>query len=134
MNPNDHIVLFDGVCNLCNRSVQFVIKHDKHKLYKFASLQSEAGRQLLIKGGLDPNSINSIILIYKGKYYNRSTAALKLLTSLNWHWKFFNVFLLIPTSFRDYIYNTIAKNRYRWFGKRKECYLPNLSIIDRFLS
>jgi predicted DCC family thiol-disulfide oxidoreductase YuxK len=118
---NKSIVLFDGICNLCNSSVQFVINHDNKQHFLFASIQSDASAKLLLQHNYKNNSLNTIVLIEGGKTYNKSTAVLKIARNLDGFWKIFYIFLFIPKIIRDKIYDIIAKNRYRWFGKKKEC-------------
>jgi predicted DCC family thiol-disulfide oxidoreductase YuxK len=126
------IILFDGVCNFCNRTVQFIIKRDKQGLFKFASLQSEIGKELLKKHGIDQN-IDSFILIVHERYYMKSTAALHVCKKLKGAWKLFYLFKIVPTPLRDIVYDHIAKNRYKWFGKREACVVPSKEIKNRFL-
>ena len=133
MKTESSIILFDGICNLCNSSVQFVIRHDKKKQFQFASLQSAVGQQLLISGGIEAISNNSFVLIDAGNYYQRSRAALRVLLRIGGAWKLFYLFILIPPFIRDAVYNFIARNRYRLFGKRNECMVPNDELRDRFL-
>ena len=130
---SNHIILFDGICNLCNSAVQFVIRNDKKKRFKFASLQSEAGKSLLLKGNLDPEKTDSFVLISENYYYTRSTAALKVLNLIGGRWSLLYSFILVPQSIRDFVYNLIAKNRYRWFGKKDNCMIPTASLKERFL-
>lgn len=126
------IVLFDGECNLCNRSVQFIIKRDPAGYFRFASLQSEIGRQLLRQYGL-PSDCNSFILIEDEQCYLRSTAALRVCRNLKGLWKILSIFLIIPRFLRDPIYNIIAKNRTRWFGTSNSCLMPSSGLEGRFL-
>lgn len=128
------IVLFDGVCNLCNNAVQFIIRHDKQKQFLFTSLQSEAGQKLLLQYNFQINELNSFILIDNNKAYSRSTGGLKVLQKMNGGWSLFHAFIIIPTFIRDPIYNLIAKNRYKWFGKKDECMIPTAELKARFLS
>jgi len=130
---NSPVILFDGVCNLCNGSVQFVIKHDKAGLFKFASLQSEAGQQLLKKYQLPATNFNSFVLIQDEKAYTKSTAALMVAKQLTGVVKSLYAFSIIPTFIRDGVYNFIAKNRYSWFGKKDSCMIPSANIEARFL-
>lgn len=129
----DKIILFDGICNLCNRSVQFIIRHDRSATFKFASLQSEVGQKLLSQF---PHlaDVNSIILIADNCAYAQSTAALKIARQLNGGLKLLYVFIVIPAALRDFIYNVIAKNRYRWFGRRDHCMVANEEQKNRFIS
>ena len=128
------IILFDGVCNLCNASVQFVIKHDKKKCFLFASLQSDAATKILLQ--LNQKSFenfNSIVLIENEVVYFKSDAALRIAKNLNGLIKLCYIFIIIPKPLRDGIYNYIAKNRYKWYGKKESCRLPSPAEADRFL-
>ncbi len=127
------ILLFDGECNFCDQSVQFIIKRDKKALYSFASLQSEVGQQL-IKTYHVPVHLDSLILIENDSYYVMSAAALRICRHLSGGWKLASLFWLIPRPLRDVLYKIIAKNRYKWFGKKKACILPTPEIKERFLS
>ncbi|MCG9972331.1 thiol-disulfide oxidoreductase DCC family protein [Christiangramia crocea] len=132
---NKKIVLFDGVCNLCNGAVQFIIKHDKKDVFRFASLQSESGRKLVEERGLDPDEIDSIMLIEPGvAYYRKSTAALEISRDLSGGYSLLKNFLGLPEGFRDLIYDLIAKNRYKWFGKKDECMIPTPELKSKFLN
>lgn len=126
------LILFDGVCNLCTGSVQFVLKRDQEKKFTFASLQSTTAQKLLSQFDLSNNTFNSFILYQDGKMYTRSTAALKLFQQLK-GWKWVKIFWIVPKFIRDGVYNLIAKNRYRWFGKKEECWLPTPALKERFL-
>ncbi|MCF6410166.1 thiol-disulfide oxidoreductase DCC family protein [Pseudalkalibacillus salsuginis] len=126
------ILLFDGECNLCNGIVQFVIKRDPNTKFQFAALQSETGQKLLKEYDL-PNQFDSFIMIEGGKAYQKSSAALRVVSHLNGGWRLFTVFKIIPTPIRDVIYNFIARNRYKWFGKRDSCMIPTPDIKSRFL-
>jgi predicted DCC family thiol-disulfide oxidoreductase YuxK len=126
------IILFDGVCNLCTGSVQFVLKRDKEKRFLFASLQSGYGQNLLKQFDLPANAYNSFVLFQDKKIYTRSTAALKVFQELK-RWKWVKIFWVVPRFIRDGVYNLIAKNRYRWFGKKSECWLPTPELKARFL-
>ncbi|MDP4148246.1 MAG: thiol-disulfide oxidoreductase DCC family protein [Bacteroidota bacterium] len=129
------VLFFDGVCNLCNRSVQFVLKHDKAGKFRFASLQSVAGQDLLKKAGSAPGMyFDSFVLLESGKLYTRSMAALRVLKGLGGPWALLYVFRFIPAFIRDGLYNWIARNRYRWFGRRDECSVPSAEWEGRFLS
>jgi predicted DCC family thiol-disulfide oxidoreductase YuxK len=128
------IILFDGVCNLCEASVQFVLLRDKHGYFKFASLQSKFAQQLLSERGLKTNHFDSLVLIENGEIYQRSDAALRVAKNLHGAWKLLYVFIVVPKFFRDAVYNFIASNRYRWFGKKQECFLPKPEWRERFLN
>ncbi|MFT4092999.1 MAG: thiol-disulfide oxidoreductase DCC family protein [Niabella sp.] len=128
-----HIILFDGVCNLCNGAVQFVIKRDRRHIFRFASLQSEAGKQLLAAFGLPEDHLKSFVYIDGEKVYTRSDAALKVAGALSYPSKLMAVFLIIPKFIRDFFYNIIAMNRYKWFGKTDACMIPTPELRQRFL-
>lgn len=130
---NKSIILFDGVCNLCNSSVNFIIKHDTKKRFVFASLQSDAAKEILLQFPLKKNKIDSVILIQNGNIYEKSTAALLISKQLRGICKIAISFIIIPKYFRDTVYDWIAKNRYNWFGKKKRCVVPSADIKDRFL-
>lgn len=127
------IILFDGVCNLCNSAVNFIIKHDKKEHFLFASLQSDAAKEILLQYPLKKTSLNSIILITNNISYDKSTAALLISKQLNNGYKLIYYFIVIPKFIRDFVYNLIANNRYKWFGKQKSCKIPSLEIKNRFL-
>ncbi|PWU67697.1 MULTISPECIES: thiol-disulfide oxidoreductase DCC family protein [Gracilibacillus] len=126
------VILFDGVCNFCNHSVQFIIKHDPKQKFQFASLQSKIGEQFK-KDYHIPHHIDSIVLIDEEKAYTKSTAALRIAKELKGLYKGLYVLLIIPKPIRDKIYQIVAKNRYRWFGKRTSCMIPNPEDKQRFL-
>lgn len=134
MNTQHPVVLFDGVCNLCNSSVQFIIKKDKSNQFYFASLQGETGQALLKKFNLSTSHFNSFILVKDERVYTKSTAVLKLLKMLGGWWKLLYAFIIVPPFIRDAIYSFIAVNRYRWFGKRESCMLPTPELKKRFFS
>jgi predicted DCC family thiol-disulfide oxidoreductase YuxK len=126
------IILFDGICNLCNSGVQFMIKRDSKCHFKFVSLQSDTGQMLLHKYGIS-NKIDSIIVIEKEKVYIKSSAALYISRYLDGYWKYLKILKVLPPSIRDFLYDIVAKNRYRWFGKKETCMLPTLKMKKRFL-
>jgi predicted DCC family thiol-disulfide oxidoreductase YuxK len=128
------IVLFDGVCNLCNGAVQFIIRHDKKKQYLFASLQSKEGQKLLKQYNFPLNELNSFILIINGKVYTKSTGALHVAKKLKGLYPVLYGFIIVPKFVRDGIYNWVAKNRYKWFGKKDECMIPSPELKARFLN
>jgi predicted DCC family thiol-disulfide oxidoreductase YuxK len=131
--PDKNIVLFDGVCNLCNGLVLFIIKRDRAGKFKFASLQSDIGQQLLIHFGLAKNEFESIVFIQGENYSLKSAAALKILRELGGAWKIFYVFIFVPRPIRDFFYDLIAKSRYKIFGKRDVCMIPTPELKERFL-
>ncbi len=130
---NKSIVLFDGVCNLCNNAVQFIIKHDSDGHFLFASLQSAIGQELLRKYQLPTQNFDTFILVEKKDCYDKSTAALRIAKKLQGFWKWSYVFMIVPKCIRDALYTRIAKNRYKWFGKKEQCWLPSVELKQRFL-
>ncbi|WP_248736283.1 thiol-disulfide oxidoreductase DCC family protein [Neobacillus rhizosphaerae] len=128
----ERIILFDGVCNLCNSSVQFIIKRDTKGNFKFASLQGATGQKLLEKYGLNTD-INSFVFIENERIFVKSTGALRVCWNLNGSWKMLSAFLVLPRFIRDFFYEIIAKNRYKWFGKKESCMLPLPEWKNRFL-
>ncbi len=133
LSTNKSIILFDGICNLCNSTVQFVLKHDKKERFLFASLQSDAAQEILLHFKQDISTLSSLKLIKNGKIYDKSTAALLIVKELNDLWSVLAIFLIIPKFLRDPLYNLIAKNRYKWFGKKEQCMVPHPSLKKRFL-
>ncbi len=131
---NHPIILFDGICNLCNGSVQYVIRHDPAALFRFASLQSESGRQLLKNLGLPQNNFNSFVLIQNGRAFTQSTAALNVAKQLKGFSKLIYGFIIVPPFIRNRVYKIIAKNRYKWFGERDHCMIPTPELKSRFLN
>lgn len=131
---NKQLILFDGVCNLCNSSVNFIIKRDKKNTFLFTPLQSHLGKQIIKEYNIDTNKTDSILLYIpkKGITY-KSTAALKVASHLGFPVKILSVFLIIPTFIRNWIYDFIAKNRYKWFGKKETCMMPSPELKSKFL-
>jgi len=132
-NLHQPLILFDGVCNLCNASVNFIIKRDNYQHFKFASIQSDAGKQILLQHNKKKHSLTSIILIYNNTLYYKSTAILKLLYILGGIYSLSVIGYLIPKKLRDWLYDYIAKNRYKWYGKSKSCMMPSTQLKQRFL-
>jgi len=129
-----HIILFDGVCNFCNDSVRFVMKRDKKDLYRYASLQSSLGQQMTSERAIDTSEVDSTILIVPGEaYYLKSNAALQISKNLTGLYPLLSVFLVIPSGIRDFFYDIIARNRYKWFGKKEECQIPTPEERAKFL-
>ncbi|HZG73527.1 MAG TPA: thiol-disulfide oxidoreductase DCC family protein [Chondromyces sp.] len=126
------IILFDGECNFCDSSVQFIIKRDPEGIFHFASLQSETGQKLLEQYKV-PKDIDSMILIEEDKVYYKSTAALRICRRLQGAWKWLYALVLIPRPVRDFVYEIVARNRMKWFGKKDSCMLPPPNIRKRFL-
>ena len=127
------IVLFDGVCNFCNGSVNFIIEHDKAGYFKFSPLQSEMGEQLMAKHDIDKTGTDSVIVIENKKAYTHSTGALRIARKLDGLWSWAYAFRIVPQPIRDFCYKTFAKYRYRLFGRRDECMMPTPEIRTRFL-
>lgn len=127
------VLLFDGICNFCNGTVNFIIKRDHKDKFCFASLQSNVGQELLKTFNLPTNDFDTFVLVEGKKYYIKSTAALKVLKKLGGVWSFLYILIIIPRPLRDIVYNLIAKNRYKWFGKKEQCILPAPDIKKKFL-
>lgn len=127
------VILFDGVCNLCSGAVQFVIKRDPKGYFKFASLQSDYGQYQLKRLGLDSRLFQSIVLITGDKFYERSDAALNVSRNLSGAWPLTYGFKIFPRFIRDAVYNLIARNRYKLFGKKEACWIPTPELKSRFL-
>lgn len=127
------IVLFDGVCNLCNGSVQKIIENDSKNQFKFASLQSDFGQIFLAEHKLDNQNFKSLVLIDGNKYFTQSDAALRIGKELKGIYKISTILLWIPKFIRNSVYNIIAKNRYKWFGKQDSCWLPTEDLKEKFI-
>jgi predicted DCC family thiol-disulfide oxidoreductase YuxK len=130
--PSGPVILFDGVCNLCNRFVQFVIARDLRAKFSFASLQSEAAARLGVRVG-SCDGPESIVLLENGRAFTQSTAALRIVVALGFPWTVAGALLLVPRPLRDWTYAVIARNRYRWFGRRQVCMVPTPDLKGRFL-
>jgi predicted DCC family thiol-disulfide oxidoreductase YuxK len=134
ISENQSVILFDGVCNFCNYWVNFIIKHDKQAIFKFASLQSEAGKIMSLKYKIDPSKVDSVILIENNQAYIYSDAAIKIAYQLNsFKWIYF-LGKMTPRIIRDFIYKFVAKNRYNWFGKKSSYMIPTPELKNRFLN
>ena len=132
--PHQKIILFDGICNLCNGSVIFILEREKRPLFKFASIQSALGQELLEWWGLPKDFNQAVILMDKGKVYLGSTAALKIGQELKFPWSILSSLgFLVPNIIRDWVYGQIAKHRYQWFGKRDVCMVPTEALRARFI-
>lgn len=127
------LLLFDGECNLCHGSVQFVLKRDRAQRFRFAALASTAGRQALAAAGAVPPLPDSMVLLHRGRVHTRSGAALAVARLLPWPWPLWSVFWIVPYPLRDLLYAFVARNRYRWFGKRASCWVPTPALRARFL-
>jgi predicted DCC family thiol-disulfide oxidoreductase YuxK len=133
MNRKKSVILFDGVCNLCNSSIDFVIKRDKADRFLLGALQSEEGKKLLAGLNANPNYLDSLVLIEDNKIYYRSTAALKIARKLSGGWPLLYGLIVLPSAIRDGVYDWIGKNRYRWFGEKSTCRLPTATEKAKFL-
>ncbi len=130
---NKHsVIFFDGVCNLCNASVQFAIEHDKKDVFRFTALQGDYAKNILTKFNLNPENMNSIILMEDDKLYNKSSAALRIAKRLNGIFPILYVFIVVPKFIRDWFYDIIAKNRYKWWGKQESCWVPSPELKSKF--
>ena len=127
------MLLFDGVCNLCNASVQWVLKRDRKGIFKFAALQSKTGQRLLQQLGFSQENFDTVVLVDGEKVFTRSDAPLEIARRLGGFWSLFSIFRIIPRFIRDAVYDWIARNRYRWFGRKEECMLPRPEWKSRFL-
>ena len=127
------VILFDGVCNFCNASVNFVMKRDPKGRFRFAPLQSDVAGELLDRSGLNRDDIDSIVLVEGDRAAVKSTATLRIVSQLTGLWPLLSVFRFVPRFLRDAVYDWIARNRYRWFGRRDSCMLPTAELRGRFL-
>ncbi|MGB1269666.1 MAG: thiol-disulfide oxidoreductase DCC family protein [Flavobacteriaceae bacterium] len=129
------IILFDGVCNLCNASINYVIDKDVKDEFRFLALQSDLGKELQDYLGITSKTLDSIILYIPNEaYYVKSTAAIKIISRFPGAWKLLSIFSIIPASIRDFIYDVVAKNRYKWYGKQNQCRIPTPELKSKFLS
>ncbi len=127
------VLLFDGVCNLCNGAVNFIIDRDPNGHFQFAALQSDFGQEQLEKLGFNQEDFDSLVLLSEGKVHKKSGAALRIAGKLNGLYPLLKAFLIIPPFIRDGVYDIIARNRYKWFGKRDECRIPTPELRSRFI-
>lgn len=129
----ERVILFDGVCNFCNASVNFVMDHDPNFHFKFAALQSDFAKERLAKAGLNTEEYDSVVLLEGDKIYTRSTAGLRIAKKLSGAWPLLYAFIIVPPFIRNAVYDLIARNRYRWFGKSENCRLPSPEERARFI-
>lgn len=127
------IVLFDGVCNLCSSSVQFILKRDKKNQFLFGSLQGKTGQQYLDRFNIPADTFNSFMLVEGNRLYTRSAGALRTLKHLGGGWSLLYTGIIVPAFLRDAVYNWVARNRYKWFGKKEECWVPTPALKAKFL-
>ena len=127
------VLLFDGVCNLCNGSVQFILKHEKSEKLKFSAIQSEAGQKLLSQHNIDPEQTNSVILVSDGVVYTESDAVAKVSEFLKFPYTLGRYMKVAPRGIRNAIYKKVATNRYKWFGQKESCMIPTPDLRNRFL-
>ena len=127
------IILFDGVCNLCNGSVVFIIKRDKKDVFRFAAIQSEEGQRLIKQYAIDTSKVDSILLLDGADYFAKSTAALMIARHLKGGYPLLYGFIILPVFFRNWVYDIIARNRYQWFGKKESCMIPTPELKGKFL-
>ncbi|MBA6154165.1 thiol-disulfide oxidoreductase DCC family protein [Gelidibacter maritimus] len=134
LEKNKKLILFDGVCNLCDASVQYVIKHDKDDVFRYTTLQGEVGQAVIKKFNVDTNKMDSILLYSSedGISY-KSSAALKIASKLGFPRNLMTVFLIVPAFIRNWVYDFIAKNRYKWYGKKEACMIPTKELRSKFL-
>jgi predicted DCC family thiol-disulfide oxidoreductase YuxK len=128
------LLLFDGVCNLCNGVVQFVIRHDRAGRFRFAALQSEPGQAMLRQFGLSTQQFDSFVYVKDGQFFTESTAALRVARDLGGAWRLLYGFIIVPRPLRDAVYRWVARNRYRFFGRQESCMIPTPELRARFLS
>lgn len=127
------ILLFDGVCNLCNASVQWVLRHDRQGVFRFAALQSKTGQQLLLRFGMRQNQLDTTVLVDGDRIFTHADAGLEIVRRLGGAWALLGIFRLVPRALRNSVYNWVARNRYRWFGRRESCLLPRPEWQERFV-
>ena len=130
---NPRIIIFDGVCNFCNSSVNFIIKRDHNNLFLFSPMQSQFAQDMISKFGVEGGDLDTFILIKNGECYVRTDAALEIIKDLSGHWYLLSIFKLLPRSIRDFFYRVFAKNRYRLFGRTDTCMVPSQEVADKFL-
>ncbi len=134
IESNKKLILFDGVCNLCNSAIQFMIKHDKEDSFRYAALQSDIGKKLIAERNIDTEKVDSILLIEPGiAYYDKSDAALQIGKLLKGYRTISSILYMIPRGLRNIVYDFIARNRYKWYGKKEACMIPTPELKAKFL-
>jgi len=135
LSKHKQLILFDGVCNLCNNTVQYVIKHDKNNMFMFAALQSDIGKQVINEFNIDATKVDSILLYSKEKGISyKSSAALKIANGLGFPYNLMSTFFIVPPFIRNWVYDYVAKNRYKWYGKKDTCMVPTPELQVKFLN
>lgn len=129
----DNLVVFDGVCNLCTHSVRFILAHEKEPLFRFSPVQSATGNHLISELGLDPNDVETFVVIADGRAYLRSDAAIRIAPHLRGAWRWLGAVKIVPRPLRDWVYDVVARHRYRWFGRTDECMVPAAELRARFI-
>lgn len=130
----DKVIIFDGICNFCSSAVRFIINRDSKAVYRFIPMQTELGRQILARYGYDPDDTQTFLLLTTEGILERTDAALEILRAFSWRWQPLRILQALPKPFRDWFYNVLARNRYRWFGKKDTCMIPSDEIKSRFLT
>lgn len=133
MKRYDNLVIFDGVCNLCTHSVRFILQHETEPLFRFATVQSPTGSRLMRDLGLDPDDAETFVLIADGRAYLRSDAAIRIARDLRGAWRWLGAIKIVPRPLRDWVYDLVARKRYRWFGRTDECMVPTEETRARFI-
>jgi predicted DCC family thiol-disulfide oxidoreductase YuxK len=134
MTEKEHaVILFDGICNFCNDRINFIIRHDKRDYFRYTPMQSETGMKIMKENNLDATSPDSFFLVENGKSYDRSTAALRIVRKLSGAWPLLYFFIIVPKFLRDIGYKIVAKNRYKWWGKKDACMIPTPEVRQKFL-
>ena len=128
-----YIIIFDGICNLCNATVLFLINRDKKNIFKFVSMQSDIAKQIFKEYNINFKNLDTIIFIEKNDFYIKSDAIIRIFKKLNYPWKVFYFLKFIPKFIRDRIYDIVANNRYNWFGRRNTCMIPSNETKSKFL-
>ena len=131
---HDNLIVFDGVCNFCTSSVQFILRHDRGAVFRFVSIQSELGREICRTSGLDPDDMQTFLVFTNGRVLLRSDAALEVAKQFGGLWRLLVLFKVVPRRLRDWVYSFVARHRYRWFGRRDSCMIPSEKVRQRFLA
>ena len=130
----ENVIVFDGICNFCTGATRFIINHDINSVYRFVPMQTELGRQIMTQYDYNPDDTQTFLLLTAGRILNRTDAALEILKVFSWGWQPLRTLRLLPRPFRDWFYDVLARNRYRWFGKKEVCMMPTDDQKERFLT